>query len=232
MKKIMLAATAVFLAFAVNAQEIPERKKDGFKPKDGHGRMHHRRPGGQGGMEFQKLNLTETQKEQFKSQREGFRKQMEELKKNENITIKEQRSRMENLRKEQHSKMQSLLTADQKAQLEKMKTDRKALQEVDAKARAEKMKIRLGLSDEQSAKMEKNRKEMSEKMKALRENKSISEEKKREDMKELMKNQRESMKSILTAEQQKKLQEGMHRGSQKGGQRHDGKKHEMNKKVI
>lgn len=232
MKKIMLAATATLLAFAVNAQQIPERKKDGFKPRDGHGNMHHRHPGGQDGMEFRKLNLTETQKEQFKSQQEGFRKQMEELKKNENITVKEQRTRMENLRKEQRSKMQSILTQDQKAQLEKMKTDRKALHEVDAKARAEKMKIRLGLSDEQSAKMEKNRREMSEKMKALRENKSISEEKKREDMKELMKKQKESMKSILTEEQQKKLQEGMKRGMHKGGPRHDGKRHEMKKDVI
>ena len=165
-------------------------------------------------------------------QQEGFRKQMEELTKNENITVKEQRTRMENLRKEQRSKMQSILTPDQKAQVEKMKSDRKAMNEVDAKARAEKMKIRLGLSDEQSAKMELNRKEMAGKMKAIRENKSLSEEKKREAMHELMKTQKESMKSILTEEQQKKMKEGIRGGQHNGGKRHEGRRPEMKKEVI
>ena len=49
---------------------------------------------------------------------------------------------------------------------------------------------------------------MAEKIKSIRENKSLSDEKKREEMKELMKKQKETMKSILTEEQMKKLQEG------------------------
>jgi Spy/CpxP family protein refolding chaperone len=204
MKKIVVAIVAGAMAtFSVQAQEIPERKRDGKGIHERHGKMHHR----PGGMEFQKLNLTDAQKEQMKVQRESFRKQMDELKKNENITVKEWKTRMENLRKEQKTKMESILTTEQKAQLEKMKTEHKALHEVDAKARLEKMKIHLGLTDDQAAKIEKNRKEMAEKMKAIRENKSLGDEKKREEMKELMKKQKENMKSVLTEEQLKKMQD-------------------------
>jgi Spy/CpxP family protein refolding chaperone len=171
------------------------------------GRMHHPDE-----FMLQKLNLTEEQKAKFKSQQESFRKQLEELKKNENITVKEWRSRMEALRKEHKAKMQGLLTTEQKAQLEKMKAEHKAMQEIDAKAQLEKMKIHLGLSDEQAATINKNRTEMMEKMKTLREDDKMDMEKKREQMKELMKERKEQMKSILTEEQMKKLQEGRPHG--------------------
>ncbi len=214
MKKILSTVLAgAIITFSVQAQEIPERKRDGKGIHERHGKMHHR----PGGMDFQKLNLTEGQKEQMKMQRENFRKQMEDLKKNDNITVKEWKARMENLRKEHKSKMENILTAEQKAQLQKMKSDRLAMHEVDAKARIEKMKIHLGLTDEQAAKIEKNRIEISGKMKAIRENNSLSPEKKREEMRELMKKQRESMKSVLTEEQQKKLQESRRHRPHKGG---------------
>lgn len=210
MKKIILATLVLSLAFAVKAQEIPERKAERPSMMHGKHKGHHSMAG------MEKLNLTDAQKEQFKTQRESFRKQMEELKKNDNITVKEWKAKMETLRKDQKTKMQSILTTEQKAQMEKMRTEHKAMQEVDAKSRMEKMKIHLGLSDDQVAKMTKNRTEMGEKMKALRENDKMDAEKKKEQMKELMKKQKEQMKSILTEEQMKKLQEGKKQG-------HDGK---------
>jgi len=203
MKKVFAILLVGSFAIAANAQEIPQRKQEGFKPRHHHGMMKHR-----GGPDMKKLNLTHAQKEQFKAQRESFRKQMEELKKNENITVKEWKSRMENIRKDNKAKMDGILTADQKAQIEKMKAEHKAMQEVDAKARMEKMKIHLGLTDEQADKIKKNRDEMSQKMKALREDDKMDMEKKKEKMKELMKEQKEKMKSILTKEQMKKMQEG------------------------
>ena len=119
---------------------------------------------------------------------------------------------METLRKDQKTKMQGILTTEQKGQIEKMKAEHKAMQEIDAKARLEKMKLRLGLTDDQAAKMNKNRTEMAEKMKALREDDKMDAEKKKEKMKELMNKQKEQMKSILTEEQMKKLQEGRKQG--------------------
>ncbi len=187
------------MAVAANAQEIPERKTE--RPHMMEGKRHH------GDMDMKKLDLTEDQKAKFKSQNESFHQQMEELKKNDNITVKEWRAKAESLRKEHKARIEGLLTPDQKQKLEKMKVEGRQREEGMMKERAERMKTRLGLSEEQSAKMESNRKEMGEKMKAIRENSSLGDDQKREQMKELHKKQQENMKSILTEEQLKKLKE-------------------------
>lgn len=206
MKKLILSAVVFSMAVAVQAQEIPERKTErpGMLERKRHHVRHHR-------MDLQKLNLSEDQKAKFKSQNESFRKQVDDLKKNENITVKDFKTKMESIRKEHKSKVEGILTADQKAQLEKMKTDGIAKQKEMAKQRAERMKTNLGLTDEQSSRMESSRKEMGEKMKAIRENKSLSDEQKKEQLKELHKKQKENMKSILTKEQLEKLKESRHK---------------------
>ncbi len=211
MKKILLSLMAVTIAIGAQAQDP--------KPPHPPGGMKNPR-----GMLMQKLNLSEDQKVKFKTENEGFRKQMEELKKIDNITVKEWKNRMETLRKDHKTKLEGLLTSEQKAQIEKMKTEHKAMQEVDAKARIEKMKIHLGLTDEQAARINKNRTELMEKMKALREDEKMDKEKKKEMIKELMEKQKEQMKSILTEEQIKKLQEDRKQGP--GGMRD--KKPDMN----
>lgn len=199
----MLPALALALAFTANAQEIPERKAD-HPPMMQH-RMHKARHDRM--MVMKQLNLTDAQQEQFKTQKEEFRKKMEELQKNDGITVKEWRTRRENLRSDHRAKMESIYTPEQKAQLEKMKKDRQLKQRDMMKKRAERMKTHLGLTDEQSAKLEKSRKEMGEKMKAIRENKSLSDIQKREEMRELAKQHHENLKSILTEEQLKKMKE-------------------------
>ena len=205
MKKIILSVLIVSMAFAVNAQDIPERKTG--KPG-----MHHKMDRKKGSrMDMQKLNLTEDQKAQFKTQRENFRKQMEELKKNENITVKDQKERIAAIQKENKTKMQSFLTADQKAQIEKDKVEGKKKFEERTKERGGKMKTQLGLSDAQSAQLKKNREATQQKIKAIKENSKMNEEQKKEQVKELMKAQRENMKSVLTEEQLKKMKESEHR---------------------
>jgi Spy/CpxP family protein refolding chaperone len=189
---------------AVKAQEIPERKSE--KPAMMERKKHHGH-----GMDMKKLDLTEEQKAKFKSQNEAFKQKMEELKKNDGITVKEWKAKAEGLRKEHKANMDNILTTEQKGQLEKMKAEGKQKRESMDKQRGEKMKAKLDLSEEQSAKMEANRKEMGEKMKAIRENKSLSEEQKREQMRELGKKQKENMKSILTPEQLQKLKESKHK---------------------
>jgi hypothetical protein len=194
MKKIVVSLFVLSLAVASHAQEIRDRSRD---------KKEHRH-----GMEFDKLNLSTEQQEKFKSERETFRLKMTELKKNENMPVKEYRDKMESLRKEHQSKIQGLLTPDQKLQLEKSKTEQKLLHEQHEKSRMENMKTKLGLSNDQAARMNKNRSELNEKMKTLRENDKLNGEQKRVQMKELMKEHHEKTKSILTDEQLKKLKEG------------------------
>lgn len=204
MKKITLSLAVLAIAFAAQAQEIPQRKSE--RPHMMERKRHHPE------MDMQKLNLTEEQKAKFKSQRESFHKQMEVLQKNDNITVKEWRNKAETLRKEHKASTEGILTTEQKAQMEKMKIEAKEKHGAMAKKGGERMKTQLGLTDEQSAKMDSHRKEMGEKMKSIRENKSLSDEQKKEQMKSLMKTQKENMKSILTEDQLKKLIEMKHRG--------------------
>jgi Spy/CpxP family protein refolding chaperone len=209
MKKIIALFLVAFIAgTSVNAQEIPERKSE--HPRMMHKKRHHQK------MDMKNLNLTEDQKTQFKTQRESFKKQMDELKKNENITVKEWKSKRESLKKENKAKIDAILTTEQKAQIEKSKTEQKEKMKEMGKQRAEKMKTELGLSDEQSAKLEANRNEIGEKMKSIREDKALNDEQKKEKIKEVMEGNKEKMKSILTEEQLKKMKEMRHKGHRGG----------------
>src|SRR5215207_10116959 len=117
MKKIIIASFLVaFGAISVQAQEIPERKSDGFKPHENH-KMHDKK-------QMAELNLTDAQKAKMKELNQAHQKQMEELRKQDNITVKESIDKMESIRKEHHEKVQSILTADQKAIAEKNKAAR------------------------------------------------------------------------------------------------------------
>jgi hypothetical protein len=206
MKKLIFSTVIIAIGLAVQAQEIPDRKSE--KPM-----MHQKNKGHHPmqGIDMKQLNLTDAQKEQFRTQKESFHKQMEELKKNDNITVKEWKGKAEELRKQHKEQTKNILTKEQKSQLEKMKEEGKAKREAMGKERAEKMKTTLGLTDEQSIKMKTNRLKMGEKMKAIRENTSLSDEQKRENMKQLHKEQKEFLKSILTEEQLNKMKESRHR---------------------
>ena len=199
MKRILLSvlAAAVFTT-AMQAQESKGREPGKHRKMERHYR---------GGHDFKSLNLSDDQKAKLKALHEENRKQMAELRKNENITVKEWKEKMQAQRKDHQAKVQSLLTADQKAQLEKSRSERKAKMQERSKARGERMKANLGLTDEQSAKLKSNREAMAGKMKAIREDKALSAEAKKTQMMELRKQQQEEMKSILTEEQLQKMKE-------------------------
>jgi hypothetical protein len=195
MKKIMFCVLlSLFAVIAVQAQGDPDLRTQK--------RMRH--------MDLQKLNLSEEQKAGLKSTNDEFRKQMQDLKKQDDITVKEWKSRMQKLRTDHKEKIKGLLTNDQKEQLKKMKTGRKERSEAMSQKRMERMKERLSLTDVQSDKLNELRTDMSGKLKALEENKSLSPDQKREQVKELMKQRKEKMSSILTTDQLKKLNEGKH----------------------
>jgi Spy/CpxP family protein refolding chaperone len=209
MKKIIVSVFAIALGVAAaQAQEIPERKHDDMHQQGGHKKN--------GGKEMADLNLTEDQKTKFKALNEEQHKKMAELKKQDNITVKESREKMETLRKDHHTKMQAILTPEQKKLIEKKKEEHKVKMAEMDKARGERMKKELNLTDAQSAKFDASRKKTEEKMKSIRDDKSLTEEQKKEKSKELKMQQKESLKSILTEEQLKKLEENKkHRGGKK-----------------
>ena len=114
---------------------------------------------------------------------------------------------MQKLRDDHKTKMEGIMTPDQKAQIEKQKAEMKVRHEGMVKESTEKMKNRLGLTSKQSMKLDKWGEEMKTKMNALRENKSLSNEQNKEQHMELRKQQKEKIKSILTEDQLKQLKE-------------------------
>ena len=155
----------------------------------------------------EKLKLSDEQKQKAKALNEDYKNKMDELRKKDDILVKDWRNQMMELNKKHKEDMSALLSKEQKAQIEKMKIEKKKIAEIDATARMEKMKVRLDLNNDQAEKLKKQRSETLEKMKAIRENKSQDMMKKREEMKALIQKNKENMRSILNEEQMKKMKE-------------------------
>jgi hypothetical protein len=137
---------------------------------------------------------------------------MDDLQKKDDITVKEWRSKQAQLIQDHRDKMQSVLTPDQKSQLDKMKAERGAKMKEMNEKRFKMMKERLALTDEQSKKLKDMHAATAEKMKAIHENSNLSPQQKMEQSKELKKQDKEQLKSILTEEQLKKMKEGKIKG--------------------
>ena len=74
-------------------------------------------------MMSQQLNLSEEQKNKYKELNEEFRKNMMELRRQDDITVKEWKNRMTDLHMKHRTDIQSLLTQGQKNRMEKMKVE-------------------------------------------------------------------------------------------------------------
>jgi hypothetical protein len=194
MKKIIVCTFVLAVAIqGIKAQEIPERTRETIN--------RHHRDG------VNRLNLSKEQKAKFKSLNEDYRTQMDELKKKDDITVKEWRSRMDNLRKDHRDKISSLLTDDQKDQLKKSREARQLRQSDRRKEGFDRMRTRLNLTDDQTTRLKQSRSEMAEKLKAIRENQSLSDDQKKEQVQELKKKNQENLKTILSEDQLKRLHE-------------------------
>jgi len=200
MKKIFISIVVIAMtALTTQAQEIPERKREAFKPVE-KAKMFDKK-------ELANLNLTDEQKTKLKGMKRDLRQQMDELRKQDNLSVKDYRDKTETLRKDQQARFQSILTPDQKTEMEKYKDARNAKGKEFGKKKQAKMKEELKLTDEQLARMTENRKATAEKIKAIRDNDTLKDEQKKEQIKEAMKAQKKNMKSFLTDEQLQKMKE-------------------------
>jgi len=204
MKKIFVSLLAISaFAFSAGAQTTDNAAAD--KP-DQHKQWNHGGHRG-GGMEWNKLNLTQEQKDQLKAYREEYKKKLQELDKNESITVKESRDRHYALRQEQKAKFLSVLTADQKAQLDQMKQQRQQQHEAMAAKKLDRMKVILDLTDDQVAQIKAQREEIHAKIKAIKEDQNLGREDKKEKLEAIRMENKDSFKKILTPTQLNKLDE-------------------------
>ncbi len=152
------------------------------------------------------LQLSAEQKEKAKVIGENYRKQVTELKKNDNITMGAYKKQMATLQAERKTKMDALLTTEQKATIAQHKQKKQEDMQVTQAAHLERMKIKLGLKEEQVASIKANQANFTTKAKAIHDNDKLSGEEKKEQIKALAKTQKDSFKSVLTKEQQEKLE--------------------------
>ena len=197
MKK--LVASLFSLVLIVSASQAQDRKE-----RQHHGKRHHKE------MLSKELNFSEDQKKQLKDVNAEVRKQLAELKKNDNITVKEYRNRKETIRKEHQQKMQALLTPEQTAKMEKMKEEKQVKAKERNQRKLEGMKTKLNLSDEQVSKLKSSHEAFATKAKEIRSNQSLTSDQRKEQFKALAEKRKEEAKSIFTSEQLEKMKE-MHK---------------------
>ncbi|MEO5595459.1 MAG: hypothetical protein ABIR15_22685 [Chitinophagaceae bacterium] len=201
-KRIVSLAVMVIAAISVNAQQPDKLMK---QDQQHHQQFRHR---GHGRDRMAKnLNFSDQQKEQLKNINSDYHKKMTELKKHDEITVKEFKSQMKALHADHRAQMQALLTTEQKDKLAKMKQDRMQMAKANAVARAEKMKIKLGLTDEQAGKLKTVRTDMVAKIKSIHADNTLNKEQKHEQIKTLVLQQKDQLKTILTADQLQQLQQ-------------------------
>ena len=98
----------------------------------------------------------------------------------------------------------ALLNDRQKNQIAQQKKNQEINAKVKQAGMLERMKLTLGLSDDQIAKIKTAQASLQSKRKAIRENDNLLPEQKKEQLKSLMKERKDIAKSILTPEQQTK----------------------------
>ena len=224
MKRIV--TTAFIIALSLGAAQA-QTKEGAAKKEHGQHQKGHR-----GGMGMEKLNLSADQKTRIQAINEAYRKQLTELKGQTNITVAEAKSRREALQTKHRADLQAVLTAEQRAQVETMRKEGQAKGKKAEFKRGEgfkkdstgfgkrgdhqgmrqgrdgmqKMQQELNLSADQQAQMAKLREEFKTKSQGIRNNTSLSQEQKKEQFKSLAQEHRSQVKSILTKEQQEKME--------------------------
>lgn len=210
MKKYLIALSAfTVMALAANAQSGDSTKTSAtqhnwkmHQHNQEYGMNRHR-----GHSMMMNLNLTDAQKQQVTALNKDYRDKIQNLEKDDNITLKHYRAQKANLEKERKSKFQDILTADQKDKIAQARKERTEKMKEMAQKRMDKMKTDLNLTDDQVAKIQDERKSMMEQAKAIKENTLLSDEQKKEQFMNLRKTSHDNMNKILTADQLKKREE-------------------------
>jgi Spy/CpxP family protein refolding chaperone len=154
-----------------------------------------------------RLHYTPEQRRQIRDINTDYHKKATDLFKNDNLTLRQYKAGLIALQKDKKSKMQALLTPQQKEQVAKGKQRMAENAQVMAAARMERLKIRLGLSDQQVATLKTKEEALRSQLKAIHENDDLLPQQKMEQFKELIGKRKEIIKSVLTPEQQTKFSE-------------------------
>ena len=194
MKKILIGAIATTLCFSTLFAQKKEKNN-------------HPAHNQQAGKRLKELNLSATQKEQVKAARQNTEKQLAELKKNDQQTVKDFKASKDAILQSQKDQVSGILTDEQKNQLAQNKSRPNDRQGDNAGKNIGKMKENLGLSDQQVTQIKTNRAADQAKIKAVKENSQLSNSDKKEQLKLIKKDHENNLAQILSAEQISKMKQ-------------------------
>jgi len=225
-KLITLSASLLFIVCFATAQKQPGDSTR-WHGAQGRGGMHqgpggpggfqHGRPGqgfqGKGGFMAHRggfggqrgIRLTDDQRKQMKTINDSYHKQLVTLQGNDKISLGEYKSQLAALHKSHEAQVQGIYTSEQKSKMAAAKNERDINMKAMGAARMEKMKLQLGLSDDQVTKIKTQQTKMQSQLKALHENSDLLPEQKRAQMQTLFAQQKDQFKAVLTPDQASKL---------------------------
>lgn len=209
MKRIFMSAVALLLATAALQAQTDTAKA----PRREHHKM-------QKNGAYKQMNLSAEQQAKLKSLREEAKQKRDALN-SQKLTEAERSAQLQALRKQHKAEVESLLTPVQKEELAKLKSERKAgmgnrksfrgdsttrNMKGGREDRSTSLRAELNLTAEQQAKAKEMRTDYKAKAETVRNDQALTQDQKREKLRELMKQHQEQFKTILTKEQQEKLQ--------------------------
>jgi len=202
LKNSLLLAGILLTCGMVQAQSIT---KDSTH-RD-HKEFAHRGFRGSHGRHGNGIQYTPEQRRQLMAINKEYRDKSGELFRKDNITLKEYKAGLVALQKDKRSKMEALLTPQQKEQQARHKKMSEENRQVAEAARMERMKLRLDLTDDQVTKIKAGQADLRAQFRTIHENDNLLPQQKMEQMKDLMAKRKDIFKSVLTPDQLTKFEE-------------------------
>lgn len=215
---IMKKYFALTLAFAIAGFTLTAQQNREIKSHKKETQIHHGQKDA-----VNELNLSKAQQEQLKANREANKAKMQDLNKQDNLTVKEMRERKAVLMQEQKIQMQNLLTAEQKASIAARQSSLGNKMKNMDNQRGQAMKEDLGLSNDQAARLKALNEATRAKIASIQANELLSMKQKKLQIKAVKDAAKAERQSILTAEQIRKMDERKNDGKGKMKARKDKK---------
>ena len=168
-----------------------------------------RGPGRRGGFDRPRPNLTADQKAKLKSLRQGVRQQIEALRNDTTLSADDKKAKIRSLRESTRQQFQAVLTPEQQQLLQNARHKRVERRGFGA---GRGPRGALGLTADQRSQLETIHKSTRDQVSAIRSDATLSPEQKEAKLKSLFENSHQQLSTILTPEQQQKLQERHQRG--------------------
>lgn len=155
----------------------------------------------------QQFVQSEEQQKKLKALQEDYRKNLMDLRKKDDITVKEWRNRMADLQKKHRDNMQSFLPPEQKERTGRMKMQRNRMADINARTRMNRLNMQLnhGLNEN----LYRLRHRMHGQMKSLREHPSMEMQKRRGEIRSLIERRNRIMTRPIPMYEPKRRMEQM-----------------------